>query len=341
MPKVGSGRVPVTVVIPAYRAADHLADSLESVRAQTLSIDEIIVVLDGPDDAAADIARSYGVRVLEHDVNRGVSAARNTGIRASANEWIALLDADDMWKAEKIARQWTVVERYDDALVVFSDCEHVRDGEVVRSRFLPEHDPYHGVEKKHLDDRVYRLDRASVGRALFPGNFLMPSSLMFRRDLFERAGGFDERFTAPDSGIGTCEDQDLALRLVMETDPFVIEEPLVSYCRREGSLSSDSVSLRLGFAYLADKVASDSSRYPEGAVEYFRKEKPIALREAAVTLMHRGDFDRARELLLRSLHDRFTLRAAAGLTACLLGERTFSWLLRVKRSLDWLRPNGS
>lgn len=341
MVATGAETVPVSVVIPAYRAASHLAGSLQSVRAQSVGVDEIIVVLDGPDDAARKVAAAHGVRILEHEENRGVSAARNTGIRAAENDWIALLDADDAWKPDKIARQWELVEQYEDVRVVFSDREHVRDGEIVRSCFLPEHDPYRRVEKKRLDEQTYRLERTSVGRALFPGNFLKPSTLLLHRDLFNLVGGFDERFTAPDSDIGTCEDQDLALRLVTRTEPVVIEKPLVTYRLREGSLSSDRVGLRLGYAFLAHKVISDPERYPQGAVEHFVQKRPIVLREAAVTLLHEGTFDRAFDLFVRSLRDRFTWRALVGLVTCLLGERAFPWLLEVKRSLDRLRPRGS
>ena len=226
---------PVTAVIPAYNAAEHLTETIVSVQNQTLAVEEIVVVDDGSDDETARIARSHEVRLLQHDTNKGVSAARNTGIRAARNDWVALLDADDLWKPEKIARQFDLASSLEDVQVVFTDEEHVEEGDILIPRFLDQHDPYLKVSKTHLGDSVYRLDQSSFGRALFPGNCLKPSTLLLRRELFEQVGGFDEQFTAPDSGIGTCEDQDLSLRLTVHTDPVVIEEPLVRYRRRAGS----------------------------------------------------------------------------------------------------------
>lgn len=324
---------PVSAVVPAFDAADHLPSTLASVRDQTTAVDEVVVVDDGSRDDTAAVARAHGARVVEHGANRGVSAARNTGIRAAANDWIALLDADDRWKPGKIERQYGVVRRHPGVRVVFSDREHVRDGEVVRRRFLPDHDPYRRVGKVRLEEGVYRLERSSLGRALFPGNFLKPSTLLLRRDLFEHVGGFDERFTTPGSEIGTCEDQDLALRLAVHTDPVVVEEPLVSYRLREGSVSSDTVGLKLGYAYLAEKVSSDPERYPDGAADHFRARKPAVLREAAILCMHEGAFGTASDLLHRSLRSRVTWRTLLALAACSLGERAFTALLRVKRGL--------
>lgn len=324
---------PISAVVPAYEAASHLPAALDSVRAQTTEVSEIVVVDDGSSDDTAAVARGRGARVVRHETNRGVAAARNTGIRSAGHDWIALLDADDVWKPEKIERQYDLVRRHRDLRVVFSDREHVRDGEVVLPCFLPTHEPYTRVEKEPLGDRAYRLERASLGRALFPGNFLKPSTLLLRREIFDRVGGFDERFTAPDSSIGTCEDQDLSLRLAVHTDPGVVEEALVRYRLRDDSVSSDEIGLKLGFAYLADKVMASPDRYPEGAPEHFRRRKPAVLREAAVRCMHEGSFDRASALLRRSLRSGVTWRALAALLVCVLGEEAFAALLAVKRRL--------
>jgi glycosyltransferase involved in cell wall biosynthesis len=324
---------PISAVVPAHEAAAHLPAALESVHAQTTGVSEVVVVDDGSSDDTAAVAEEHGARVVRHPANRGVSAARNTGIREARNDWIALLDADDTWKPGKIERQYDLVRRHRDLRVVFSDREHVRGAEVVLPRFLPTHEPYRRVEKEPLGDAAYRLDKASLGRALFPGNFLKPSTLLLRRDLFEAVGGFDERFAAPGSPIGTCEDQDLSLRLVVHTEPAVVEEPLVRYRLRDDSLSSDEIGVKLGCAYLADKVMASPDRYPDGAERYFRRRKPVVLRQAAVRRMHDGSFGDAASLLRRSLRSGVTWRALAAFVVCLLGEDVFSALLALKRRL--------
>jgi len=96
----------ITVIIPAYNAAAFIKRSIDSVLTQRHSAQEIIVVDDGSTDGTGEIVKKYGQRVrYMYQENRGVSAARNRGIREASGEWIAFLDADDEWLPEKIHAQ--------------------------------------------------------------------------------------------------------------------------------------------------------------------------------------------------------------------------------------------
>ena len=118
----------VSVVVPAYNAAGHIERALNSVLVQTMPELEVIVVDDASSDATLDIA--YGaascdprVRVLHSERNGGVSASRNRGINAAQGEWIALLDADDAWSAERLEQMLPAAETADvisdDVCIVF------------------------------------------------------------------------------------------------------------------------------------------------------------------------------------------------------------------------------
>ncbi len=100
----------VSVVIPTFNRASVVTRALESVLLQTRPPDELLVVDDGSTDDTAERVRAElpGVRVIEQE-NRGVSAARNAGIRAATGTWIALLDSDDEWLPEKLDRQLRAV----------------------------------------------------------------------------------------------------------------------------------------------------------------------------------------------------------------------------------------
>ncbi|GAB4137044.1 MAG: hypothetical protein Kow0040_23410 [Thermogutta sp.] len=110
----------VSVVIPAWNAARYLPETLRSVLSQTRPPEEIIVVDDGSTDDSAVVAERFGptVRVLRQE-NRGESVARNRGIEAAHGDWIAFLDADDLWHPDKLAKQLAAV-RSDPAV----DCVH-------------------------------------------------------------------------------------------------------------------------------------------------------------------------------------------------------------------------
>ena len=96
----------VSVVIPAYNRAAYLAQAIDSVLAQTYTPLEIIVVDDGSTDDTAQLAASYLPRIqLIRQANAGAAAARNSGIAQSHGELIALLDSDDRWLPDKLARQ--------------------------------------------------------------------------------------------------------------------------------------------------------------------------------------------------------------------------------------------
>lgn len=98
----------VSVVIPAYNSAATIADAVSSVRAQTVKPLEIIVVDDASRDGTAaclDELHAPDLRVIRRSVNGGGSAARNLGMEAARGDWIAFLDADDLWLPDKLERQ--------------------------------------------------------------------------------------------------------------------------------------------------------------------------------------------------------------------------------------------
>ncbi|MBE0534885.1 MAG: glycosyltransferase family 2 protein [Phycisphaerae bacterium] len=105
----------ISVVIPAYNAGRYIGRALDSVLAQTRPADEIIVVDDGSTDNTAEVVAPYGeaVRFIQQE-NAGASVARNTGITAATCEWIAFLDADDEWLADKLHLQAEHLQRHPD-----------------------------------------------------------------------------------------------------------------------------------------------------------------------------------------------------------------------------------
>jgi glycosyltransferase involved in cell wall biosynthesis len=102
----------VSVVIPAYNSAEYICRTIDSVLAQSLPAEEIIVVDDGSSDNTKEIVKKYSGKVnYIYQENGGASVARNTGIEAAKCEWIAFLDADDEWTPDKLKLQIELLQR--------------------------------------------------------------------------------------------------------------------------------------------------------------------------------------------------------------------------------------
>ncbi len=110
----------VSVVIPAFNAARHLGEAIESVLAQTVRPTEIIVVDDGSTDDTKKIAESFGGAVVcHHKQHSGIAATRNFGIRVALGNWLAFLDADDLWTREKLEWQLAAAKKNDALEIIF------------------------------------------------------------------------------------------------------------------------------------------------------------------------------------------------------------------------------
>jgi glycosyltransferase involved in cell wall biosynthesis len=127
MPTVSSGTAvgpTISVVIPSYNCAPYLRETIESVLGQTYAPIEVLIVDDGSTDGSLEIARGFDlpVRVITQ-TNSGVSVARNRGIDEAQGEWIAFVDADDLWEPTKLERQIESLaeEANDDVVCLYTD----------------------------------------------------------------------------------------------------------------------------------------------------------------------------------------------------------------------------
>ncbi|ALP52231.1 glycosyl transferase [Candidatus Tenderia electrophaga] len=193
----------VSVIIPSHNRAHTLARALDSVLAQTHAPDEVIVVDDGSTDGTEQLVRQHYASViyLKQD-NRGVSAARNRGIRQARGDWIALLDSDDEWLPHKLATQLHMLAQQPGNTLIHSDEIWIR----------------HGVRVNPMDKH------AKAGGWIFhhclPLCAISPSATMIQAELFHEIGLFDETLPA-------CEDYDLWLRISARYPVLYCEQPLI------------------------------------------------------------------------------------------------------------------
>jgi hypothetical protein len=152
--------LPVSVILAAYDAQPFIAETLASVRAQTARPAEVIVVDDASHDQTASIAESFGATVLRNR-HGGPALARNVGIRAASSEWVAFLDADDLWLPGKLEAQWAAVEACPAADFIFTDFSQGIPGEIQIASLLSSRQNYQQVHREVHAPGVVSCERQS------------------------------------------------------------------------------------------------------------------------------------------------------------------------------------
>ena len=214
----------VSVVMPAYNVAWCIGRAVDSVLAQDFRACELIVVNDGSTDGTRALLEGYGAAItVINQENRGMSAARNAGIRRARGMYVAFLDADDWWLAGKLSRQVELMHGRPE--IGFSSTT---------------------VRVEDDDGRLLNLWRCPNGSTeilatLFAQNAAIAggcSAVMARRDLLDRVGLFDE-------SLRGFEDPDLWIRLAAVSGYACIDETLAVILRREQSVSRNLDSMRV------------------------------------------------------------------------------------------------
>ena len=209
----------VSVIVPSYNAERFLRAALDSALAQEGIALEVLVADDGSTDGTAAILAGYGdrIRVLRQD-HRGPAAARNAATREARGEYVALLDADDRFRPEKLARQAAVLDARPDVGLVYTGWDVVdADGQPL---------PHQGWSR----------DEGDVLPRLLVGNLAHPVAVMLRRGPMLEVGGFDET-------LQVNEDWELFLRLALHGGRWAcVDAPLCEY-RVHGGQSHRRVQL--------------------------------------------------------------------------------------------------
>ena len=224
----------VSVITPAYNVEPFIAETIESVQAQTLEDVELIVVDDGSTDRTYDIAAEYARRDprvrLVRQPNRGISAARNHALRIARGHVFAILDSDDVWLPRYLERQLAILDAHPDVDIVTGN-GWFRSGRLDGQLARPSPDPRPVPTLARILE-----DETAV--------FIMS---VFRRRVYESIGGFDE-------SLRTNEDYDFWIRAATAGHLFWRnDEPLGFYRRRNDSLSAGELRMIRGIIRVLQK----------------------------------------------------------------------------------------
>lgn len=305
----------VSVVIPTYNNARYINEALDSVLGQSFTDYEIIVVDDGSTDDTAEVVSAYGPRVAYHrQDNGGLAVARNTGLRLAAGALLTYLDADDIWEPDNLSVKASILEQHPSLGGVFSEFS-IFDGAGVRTlRGTRQMFPFFERTRRGMNDILRegvvgtlpggRTVQASMGLvfdSLFWGNFILPTSMVFRVEFARQIGEFRPE-------LRTQQDYEYWLRFARRYPLAWVDQPLVRYRRHPGQLTDHR---RIENILIA--VESIIARYAEEfdrdgrSGEYRRRQAGVQLELAKVCLGQ----GRLREARRR-------LRSTIGLTPSLL-----------------------
>jgi glycosyltransferase involved in cell wall biosynthesis len=230
----------VSVIVAAFNASRWIGMSLDSARAQTLREIEIIVVDDGSvDDTPAVVAefarRDPRIRLIRQE-NSGVGAARNTGIRNARGEFIATLDADDLWTPTKLEKQVRRIGQCGErTAMVYCWYQHVDE----QGDGLGSHFPF-TVE-------------GEARRAIILRNFLGNASVpLFRAVSLRQTGLYLTR--EEQGGVQGCEDWDLSIRVAETWEVGVVQEVLVGYRQSDSCMSLGAAGMAASFRVVMDRA---------------------------------------------------------------------------------------
>jgi len=302
----------VSVIIPAFNAAQWLGQTLDSVLVQTFPDFEVIVVDDGSDDDTPRVAAGYGARIRYlRQENRGEPSARNVGIRAARGAFIAFVDADDLWLPEKLELQMRLFARNCDLAWVYSDALAF-DGKTGQDLFRI--------------GQVTQFHRGDILRPLVLVDFIPSPTPVIHRDVFDTVGYFDE---SPDLQIG--EDWNMWLRIAAKYQVEFVDRPLARHRLSATSMTGamdPQYALWSKWRIIENAVARDPERLSD-----LRKH---ALANVCVGMagwrLRRGDRLGARGLFARAARlYPYDARTLAYWLATFLRMSFLKWLLVARR----------
>lgn len=238
----------VSVVIPAYNAERWIGLTLDSVRAQTFTDFEIIVVIDGATDGTIDICRDYAAqdaRIIIHEIeNGGVARARNAGIAIARGEFIAPLDADDLWHPTRLALHVAALRQHgDDYAMAYS--------------------PHISVNEAGIAGQIsqsYCANGYAFGAHLcanFVGN---GSGTTVRTAALRAVGGYSS--VLRDKGGEGSEDYLVQSKLAYAYKIVCVPDLVIGYRRSEGNMSSNALRMRYSRLLMLSELEDFATSFP-------------------------------------------------------------------------------
>jgi glycosyltransferase involved in cell wall biosynthesis len=311
-----------SVIVAAYQVADVIGEALESIRRQTLPPLEVIVCDDGSTD---DLEHALGPYVddiaLLRKENGGEASAKNAGAGVAKGDFVAILDADDVYLPRNLEALSELAQVRPDLDILTTD------GLIVAN----------GVEVRRVYDHSWSFEVVDQRRAILQRNFVFGLAAVRRERLLEH-GGFDER-------IRWTTDWDLWLRMILAgAAAGCVDEPLAHYRLRETSLTAQRRDLLLGKLTTLEKARGNPALREEerpvldASIRSYRRDLSLLDLRAAVAAGERGTIRRALSLLRAPELD---MRRRLELAIIAAAPRVAGRVFRRRAASEWTGGGGT
>lgn len=306
----------VSVVVPTFNSAKYIREALLSILVQDYHDYEIIVVDDASTDDTAEVVKDLNSDKINYlrlpENHGGPSKPRNIGVKNALGEYIAFFDSDDLMLPGRLAKGATFLDEYTDIGMVFTDAYKFDQfsGDHPDS-FLQNYIKFKRAEKKQIDKDRYIINIPHAHLCLFYENFVLPSSVTVRREVFQKTGYFDESLTNGD-------DRDMWFRIFRSFPIGYIDFQSFKYRLSQGSIS------RRG-AILAEnriKVLRKQLLFHLPDSEIKQTHKLISQNYYGIGYHYRqqGNLKKAREFFINSLQERLCWTSIKGYLITFLGS---------------------
>lgn len=217
---------------------------------------EIIVVDNNCTDHTRLIAEEMGAVIVE-EKKQSLSAARNAGIRACRYEWIALLDADDLWKKKKTEYQWQAIQQRPEARIISCDFTFLSVASGIKFNMKKRRNKRAAIAVGKDCFYFPKLNAATLDNLGF-----LPSSTIIHREVFSGVGFFDET-------ISHTEDIEFFMRAVSRYPLTYVHKRLVYYCRHDRNMTNQMKEMDESLRLITEKMVRNPDNYAEGAGQYY------------------------------------------------------------------------
>jgi len=272
----------VSVIIPTYNCKTYLPNCIASIDRQQMDNVEIIIV----DDGSTDGSRAYLIELQQtrndltvlFENKLGPGAARNVAVQVAKGDWLAFLDADDEWSANKLASQLAYMENSQDVVLSFTNYQHIEEqsGRALISCFQYWPEFQHTLQQRSEAKGYSRLRHATA--TLFKENIVGTSTVVCRRDAYIQVQGFDVN-------LPSASDWDLWLKLSKLGEVSYTTEVRMNYLMRAGSVSRQLLNRINAMNIISQRHQSDAfsqdktvrhsinARMNDAYCEYYSQEK--------------------------------------------------------------------